>query len=201
VTSTRQAVESTPQKGVFEVRFHGRGGQGAVIAAKLLARAAFLEGRWVQSMPFYGSERRGAPVLSFARLDDDPILLRSQVYNPNVVVVLDPTLLDVVDVFQGLREDGMIVINTSRTEEEFPKLGRWDFAMVDATRVALDLGLKGAGMPIVNTAMLGALARATEVVGIDSIVQAIHEVWKGDLADRNSTAARRVYDATVVRRR
>jgi len=179
-----------------EIRIHGRGGQGGVTAAELLAQAAFKEGKWVQAIPFFGAERRGAPVKVFARLSDEPILVRSQIYYPDYVIVLDSGLLDLVDVTEGLKKDGIIVVNTRKKPEELNiKHGR--IATVDATGIALELGLLVAGLPVLNTTMLGAFARATEQVKLESVLGAIRQVWPGAAGEKNAKAATLAYERLV----
>ena len=174
-----------------ELRFHGRGGQGAVTAANLLAAAAVLEGKYAQAFPHFGAERRGAPVVAFARVSDRPIERHSQIRNPDVVVVLDPALVELVDVTAGLKPGGVVVINAPRR----PSGLRADRVVcVDATRIARELGLVVAGWPVVNTGILGALARATGIVSLDFVVKAIQAQWPGKTGELNAEAARRAYE-------
>jgi pyruvate ferredoxin oxidoreductase gamma subunit/2-oxoisovalerate ferredoxin oxidoreductase gamma subunit len=181
---------------IKEIRIHGRGGQGGVTAAELLARAAFREGKWVQAIPFFGAERRGAPVKAFARLSDEPILIRSQVYSPDYVMVLDAGLLDLVDVTEGLKKDGIVIINTRKKPEEIDiKQGR--LATVDATGIAIELQLLVAGQPVLNTTMLGAFAKATEEVKLESILEIIREEWKGAAGEKNAKGATLAYERLV----
>jgi len=175
---------------MIEVRFHGRGGQGAVTAARLLAEAAFLEGKHCQAFPFFGAERRGAPVLAFTRVDSRPIRLRTQVYEPNHVVVLDPTLLDAVNVAAGLKRGGTIVLNAKAA----PKGLVGKIAVVDATGIASE----HLGAPITNTAMLGAFAKATKLVSLDSVIKAIEGYFKGKLVEKNVMAVKAAYEKTAV---
>lgn len=179
-----------------EIRIHGRGGQGGVTAAELLAKAAFKEGRWVQAFPFFGAERRGAPVNAFARISDEPILIRSQVYNPDYVIVLDHTLLDVVDVTHGLKKDGIVILNTSRKPEEVNIKGH-RVATVDATSIALKLQLLVAGLPVLNTPMLGAFSKATGEVKLESVIEVIKEAWPGAAGEKNAKAAALAYERLV----
>lgn len=181
---------------IKEIRIHGRGGQGGVTAAELLARAAFKEGKWVQAIPFFGAERRGAPVKAFARLSDEPILIRSQVYNPDYVIVLDVSLLDLVDVVEGLKENGIVVINTRKKPDEI-SIKRGRVATVDATGIALELELLVAGLPVLNTTMLGAFAKATEEIKLDSVLQVIREEWKGAAGEKNAKGAALAYERLV----
>ncbi len=179
-----------------EIRIHGRGGQGGVTAAELLARAAFREGKWVQAIPFFGAERRGAPVKAFARLSNEPILVRSQVYNPDYVVVLDSGLLDLVDITEGLKKDGLVIVNTRKKPEEL-NIQHTRIATVDATGIALELELLVAGLPVLNTTMLGAFARATEEVKLESVIEAIKDTWTGAAGEKNAKAAELAYERLV----
>ena len=179
-----------------EIRIHGRGGQGGVTAAELLARAAFKEGKWVQAIPFFGAERRGAPVKAFARLADKPVLVRSQVYNPDYVIVLDSSLLGIVDITEGLKKDGIIIINTMKKPEEV-NIKQSRLATVDATGIALELQLLVAGIPVVNTPMLGAFAKATEEVKLESILEVIREERPGAAGEKNAKAATLAYERLV----
>jgi len=185
--------------GLVEIRWHGRGGQGAVTSAELLARAAINEGKYAQAFPSFGPERRGAPVVAFDRIDArEPIRVRADVAEPDIVIVLDPTLLRIVNVASGLKDTGMMIVNTSRGIEEidsqFP--GKWGLATVDATRIARE----ELGVPIVNTTMLGALLRATGVVNSDSLVGPLEDRF-GRVAERNVKAMRRAMEETVVKER
>ncbi|HUG41669.1 MAG TPA: 2-oxoacid:acceptor oxidoreductase family protein [Longimicrobiales bacterium] len=159
-----------------ELRIHGRGGQGAVIASKVLAVALFREGRWVQSFPAFGVERRGAPVTAFLRVDDAPIRLRCEVTAPDDLIVLDPTLVRAIDVTAGLREGGGILINTALQPGDHPALAsRFRVATVDAGAIASAHGIGSRSQPIVNTAILGAFASWSGLVSLDAICAAIEE--------------------------
>ena len=159
-----------------ELRFHGRGGQGTVVASKLLADALFREGREVQSFPAFGVERRGAPVTAFLRVDDAPIRLRCEITEPDDLIVLDPTLVHAVDVTAGLRPGGRILINSPRPPERYAELGaRYRVATVDASTIAVRHGLGSKTQPIVNTAILGALAALGGLVTLESVCAAIHD--------------------------
>lgn len=174
---------------LVEFRFHGRGGQGAVTAANLLAAAAVREGKYAQAFPHFGAERRGAPVTAYARVSDRPIERHSQVRNPDYVVVLDPELPKLVNVTEGLKDGGAVILNApGGVSLEAPRV-----YCVDATRIARELGLIVAGWPVVNTAMLGALARVTGVVSLDSVVEAIKAQWPGAVGEKNAEAARRAF--------
>jgi pyruvate ferredoxin oxidoreductase gamma subunit/2-oxoisovalerate ferredoxin oxidoreductase gamma subunit len=159
---------------MYEVRFHGRGGQGAVTAANILAIAAFKEGKDVQAFPMFGVERRGAPVAAFTRMDDKPIDIKTQIYEPDAVIVLDPTLIEVVDVVEGLKPGGIVVVNSMKPPSEFD-FGDARVFTVDATTVAVDNKLGSRTNPIVNTAVLGAYSKATGNVGMDAIKESIKE--------------------------
>ena len=165
---------------VHELRIHGRGGQGAVIASKMLASALFHEGRSVQSFPAFGVERRGAPVTAFVRSSDGPILLRCEITEPHDLIILDPTLIKAIDVTQGLRPGGGILINSDRSAEEYASLAaRFRVTLVDASDIARRAGLGSKTQPIVNTAILGAYAADSGRVGLDAICAAITEAIPG----------------------
>jgi len=182
---------------IKEIRIHGRGGQGGVTLAEIIARAAYKEGKWVQAFPYFGAERRGAPVKAFARISDEPILIRSQIYNPDYVIVLDESLLDVANVTEGLKENGIIIINTTLRPEEID-LGDYRIATVDATGIALELNLLVAGLPVVNTAMAGAFAKATGEIKIESVVKTIKEEWRGAAGEKNAKAAVLAYERLLL---
>jgi len=175
---------------MIEIRLHGRGGQGAVTAAEVLAVAAFKDGKQSQAFPKFGPERSGAPVEAYCRIDSKFINLRTQVYNPTHLVVLDPTLVSVVDVTKGLTRDGIIVMNSDTK----PKIDSHKVYMVHASKIATEV----LGKPIVNTAMLGAFAKATKLVSLESILEAIRERFSGELAEKNAKAIKRAYDETAV---
>ncbi len=172
---------------MIEVRFHGRGGQGVVTSANLLAIAAFKEGKYCQAFPFFGTERRGAPVVSFARIHNEFIRTREQIYNPDYVVVLDPTLLDVVDVTEGLKDNGMIIINTNKKVDLKTKAR---VKTVDATAIALEI----IGEPFVNTPMIGALVGVTQIVKLDSLAEAVKERFPEEIAKKNIEAVKKTYE-------
>lgn len=158
-----------------ELRIHGRGGQGAVIASKLLAAALFHEGRSVQSFPAFGVERRGAPVTAFLRVADGPIRLRCEVTNPDDIVVLDPTLIGQVDVTAGLKPGGLVLVNSAAPAARYAELDRFRVVTVDASEIARRHGLGSRTQPIVNTAILGAFATASGLVSLESVLEAIRE--------------------------
>ena len=159
-----------------ELRIHWRGGQGAVIASKLLASALFLEGKSVQSFPAFGVERRGAPVTAFLRFSDGPILLRCEITAPDDLIVLDPTLVQAVDVTGGLKPGGSILINSERSPEGYAQLSsRFRVVTVDASAIARRFNLGSKTQPIVNTAIIGAFAACSGLVSLDAVCKAIVE--------------------------
>jgi pyruvate ferredoxin oxidoreductase gamma subunit len=176
---------------MFQVRIHGRGGQGVVTAAELLSVAGFREGRHAQAFPSFGSERTGAPVVAFCRLDNRPIRLREPILAPDALIIQDPTLLHQVDVFGGLTQDGYILINTSRSFEE---LGLEDFAAGFRperlrTVPATEFALKHVGRPLPNAALLGGFAAVTQQISLESVGAAIREKFPTKVADANIAAA------------
>ncbi len=182
---------------MIEVRIHGRGGQGAVIASKVLAVAVFKEGRYVQSFPAFGVERRGAPVAAFTRIDDEPVRLRCQIYNPDHVMVLDPSLMQVVDVTAGLKEGGWILINSEQSPAAFKLPPGFRVATVDANAIAIRRRLGPRTAPIVNTAILGAFAKVTGIVSLEAVTEAVRESVPTK-PDDNVGAAREAYEAVKV---
>ncbi len=173
-----------------EIRVHGRGGQGSVTAAELLAVAAFADGKFSQAFPAFGVERRGAPVLSFTRISDEPIRLRTQIYEPDYVIVQDPTLIEVVDVASGLKDDGMLLINSDFDPETFDIDTKAKILTVNATKIALDI----IGRPIVNTILLGAFAGATGEIQPESIMDAVKKRFPGKVGERNAEAIQEAYN-------
>lgn len=182
---------------MIEIRFHGRGGQGAVVASEILASAFFKEGKFVQSFPTFGVERRGAPVAAFIRVDDQPILLRCEIYQPDHIVVLDPTLILAVDVTAGLKDGGWIIVNSDRRPEELELPERFRVATVDANRIAVKHRLGSPTNPIVNTAILGAFARITRLVGLDPLLEAVREAVPLQ-KEANVAAAREAYEEAIA---
>jgi len=185
---------------LLEVRIHGRGGQGVVTAAELLSIAAFREGRHAQAFPSFGSERMGAPVVSFCRIDREPIRLREPIVTPDVVVVQDPTLLLSVDVFAGLDAGGFVLINSSRGFAELG-LGDWVERLPPGHArcvPATDLARQHLGRPLPNAALLGGLAGLTGAVTLDSLGAALRERFSAPVADRNLAAARAAHALTTA---
>jgi 2-oxoacid:acceptor oxidoreductase gamma subunit (pyruvate/2-ketoisovalerate family) len=182
---------------MIEIRFHGRGGQGAVIGANLLAEAAFREGKDVQAFPFFGVERRGAPVTAYTKIDDKPIRIKSQIYEPDYVVVLDPSLVGYIDIAEGLKPGGRILVNTTRSPEDLKKVLGDNVSTVDANGIAISHKLGSRTAPIVNTAILGAFARLTEIVKIESLVDAILETAPMK-QEENAKAAKEAFEAVKI---
>jgi len=174
---------------VKEIRIHGRGGQGSVTAAELLAVAAFEDGKYSQAFPAFGVERRGAPVQAFTRISDSPIRLRSQIYEPDYVIVLDPTLLEVVEVASGTKSGGIILINSEFPPDKFKLDTKAKIMTVDATKIALDV----IGRPIVNTVLLGAFAGATGEINLESIKDAVKKRFPGKVGENNAAAIQKAY--------
>ncbi|HAA05829.1 MAG TPA: pyruvate ferredoxin oxidoreductase [Syntrophobacteraceae bacterium] len=178
---------------MLEIRFHGRGGQGTVVATILLAKAFFQAGYYVQSFPLFGVERRGAPVEAYLRLNQKKILARTNVYTPDHVVVLDRTLLQGVNVTRGAKPGGWILINSPSPAVVADAFAGYRLALVDATRIALAHGLGTRTHPIVNTAILGAFARVLAMPPMDAVAQAIREDVPSK-PDENISAAQEAYD-------
>lgn len=180
---------------LFQVRIHGRGGQGVVSAAEMLSVAAFLENKHAQAFPSFGSERMGAPVMAFCRIDDKEIRLREPVMHPDALIIQDPTLLHQVDLFSGVSADGYILINSTRN---FDELGIGDFVKGYrrerlCTVPATELALKHVGRPLPNAALLGGFAAISGKVQIDSVCAAIRDKFPAKIADGNIAAAREAY--------
>jgi pyruvate ferredoxin oxidoreductase gamma subunit len=181
---------------IIEIRWHGRGGQGAVTSAELLATAAIEEGKFAQAFPSFGPERRGAPVLVFNRISNiSPIRARVAVTDPDIVVILDPGLLSITDVTSGLKKDGTLVINTPKTLVDIKSelSGPWRLAVVNATSIARET----LGLPIVNTTMLGALVKATGIIDLESLTEPLKERF-GARAKGNIDSCHRAYEETEI---
>jgi 2-oxoacid:acceptor oxidoreductase gamma subunit (pyruvate/2-ketoisovalerate family) len=179
---------------VKEIRFHGRGGQGAVLAARMLASACAAEGKCVASFPMYGFERRGMPVVAFTRVSEEPIREKTQIYTPDCLVVVDPTLLNLKNLFDGLKEDGVLILNSPKplTEQSHPNLRR--AGVINATQVALC----EIGRDIPNTCLIGALAKVTGWVKLESVLQGLADYLEGDMLKRNIRNAERGYNEVEV---
>jgi pyruvate ferredoxin oxidoreductase gamma subunit/2-oxoisovalerate ferredoxin oxidoreductase gamma subunit len=182
---------------MVETRFHGRGGQGTVVATILLAKAFFQAGYHVQSFPLFGVERRGAPVEAYLRLDRTKILVRTNVYTPDHVVVLDHTLLGTADVTRGLKRGGWILLNAPEPPQDLTSFAGFHLACVDATRIALQHRLGTRTHPIVNTALTGALSRVLGVPPLAAIAEAIREEVPGT-AEENIKAAEAAYTEVTL---
>jgi pyruvate ferredoxin oxidoreductase gamma subunit len=185
------------EKEPIAIRIHGRGGQGAVTLAEIVAQAAINEGKYAQAFPSFGPERRGAPVQAYIRIDNNnPIRNRAGVNFPDVVVVLDPGLLNVANVTAGLKENGMLIFNTRQTFDNIiikpgPKQG---LAIIDATSIAREM----LGIPIVNTTMIGALVKATGIVKVESLLEPLNKRF-GRLAEKNINAMKTAYEKTLIK--
>jgi pyruvate ferredoxin oxidoreductase gamma subunit len=182
---------------VFQIRIHGRGGQGVVTAAELMAVAAFLEGKHAQAFPSFGSERTGAPVISFCRIDDKEIRLREPILEPDCLIVQDPTLFRVIDVFQGLKPDGFLLVNTNRN---FAELNLKDVVARlpqghARTVPASELAMQHIGRPLPNAALIGAFAALTGMIQMPSVATAIREAFPGRIGESNVAAATAAHDA------
>ena len=178
---------------LHEVRWHGRAGQGVITSSRLLAQAALFEGKHVQAFPEFGPERLGAPISGFTRISDDVIDTRSQIYNPGLVAVLDSSLLNTVNVTRGLLEKGTVILNSPKRSVEMAarlSLGHDRVRTIDATHLAMEI----TGRPIVNTAMLGALAKVAPLASLRSIEAAIKERFPGSLGEKNVELVRRVHE-------
>jgi len=187
----------TDKNQLIEIRWHGRGGQGAVTSAELLAQAAINEGKYAQAFPSFGPERRGAPVMAFVRISQQqPIKIRAEITQPDVVVVLDPSLLAIMKVASGLKPGGLAVVNTRKSAEQIKQeFGISErVATVNGTQIAREL----LGVPITNTTMIGAVVKATGIVDMESLVEPINKRF-GRIADRNVNAMKRAYQETVIK--
>lgn len=184
---------------MFQVRIHGRGGQGVVSAAEMLSIAAFDEGRFAQAFPSFGSERMGAPVTAFCRIDDREVRLREPISKPDALIIQDPTLLHQLDLFSGLSAGGYLLINSTRSLEELgideitAKLPPGHACAVPAT----ELALKHVGRPLPNAALLGAFAAISGQFHLESVLKAIRDKFPGRVGESNATAAQAAYEAAM----
>ena len=179
---------------LIAIRIHGRGGQGAVTSAELLAQAAISEGKYAQAFPSFGPERRGAPVQAFVRISEQQIRIRAEVTEPGIVMVLDPGLLTIVKITGGMPRNGLLVVNTKAPEAvpaEFKQ--NYRVVTVDANRIAREV----LGVPIVNTTMLGALLKAAQVIRLESLGEPLKKRF-GKLAEKNLAALKRAYDEALI---
>ena len=177
-----------------EIRIHGRGGQGAVLAARMLASAFVAEGKSVASFPMYGFERRGAPVVAFTRVDDVPIREKTQIYNPDCIIVIDPGLLTLPTLFTGLKPDSVFILNSGKKLSKQPNENLKIGGVVNATQIAVD----EIGRDIPNTCLLGALAAASGWLKLESILEALPNYLSGDILQRNLKSAERGYKELEV---
>ncbi|MBP9904907.1 MAG: 2-oxoacid:acceptor oxidoreductase family protein [Rhodoferax sp.] len=188
---------------MFQVRIHGRGGQGVVTGAEMMSIAAFLGGKHAQAFPSFGSERTGAPVVAFCRMDDKEIRLREPIMQPDAIIIQDPTLLHQVDVFGGLKKDGYILINTTRS---FVEMGLGEFVKGFRpdrllTVPATELALKHVGRPVPNMPLLGAFAALGGLISLDAVQRAIDQKFKGAVAKGNQAAAKDAYNIVMEQER
>ena len=179
---------------MLEIRLYGRGGQGIVTAAELMVNAVLREGKWGQSTPYFGAERRGAAVSATVRISDTPIRVHGQTSSPDAVAVFEQSLIKTANVTAGLKEGGFLIVN-SPTPLDVPG---FRVVPVDATKIALDQGLVVSGFPFVNAAMVGAVIKSTGVASLDSALGAASDTWKGELAEKNCGALRKAYDVVMV---
>lgn len=175
---------------MIEIRIHGRGGQGSVTAAELIAIAAFYDGKFSQGFPNFGVERRGAPVTAFVRISDKPIRLRSQIYQPDFIIIQDPTLIGGVEVFAGAQKGAKILINTTKPASHF----KAPAGVTIKTIAATDLAVKIIGKPIINTILLGAFAKLSGLIKLASVEKAIKERFGGEVGEKNVAAAREGFE-------
>lgn len=181
---------------MYEIRFHGRGGQGAVVASTVLASAFFREGKFVQAFPSFGAERRGAPVMAYTRVDETEIRERFGIYAPDCLIILDSSLTRRKGIASGLKAGHWMIINSDKGPADYRFLGDYRVATLDANSIAGRYGLGSASVPIVNTTILGAFARATQTVTIDSIMAAVKE-YAPSKPEENAGASLAAYQAVV----
>ena len=181
---------------MIEIRFHGRGGQGAVTSAELMAQTAIGSGKYAQAFPSFGPERRGAPVTAFLRISDQPIRIREKVYNPDVVVVLDPTVMNVTKVDAGLKDDGVLIINSAHPIADIRK--QYGFKQKIATIDALTIALEVLRVPITNTTMMGALGKVCGAATPDQVREPLMNRFGPGLAPKNQEAFERAYQTNKV---
>ncbi|MGQ9720636.1 MAG: pyruvate ferredoxin oxidoreductase subunit gamma [Candidatus Jordarchaeum sp.] len=181
---------------MIKIRWHGRGGQGVVTASRLVAEAALREGKNAQAFPAFGAERKGAPIKAFTKISDKPILSRSQIYDPDIVIVLDPTLLKVENISEGLKKDGVIIVNIDKNPEQLKSELKVNnkVGTLNATKIAIET----LGVAITNTPLLGALAKTTGILGLDTIIDVTKERFRKDLAEKNINALKRAYEEVKV---
>ncbi|MHA1231069.1 MAG: 2-oxoacid:acceptor oxidoreductase family protein [Candidatus Helarchaeota archaeon] len=182
---------------LLEIRWHGRGGQGAITAAQILAEAVYIfEGKYATASPSFGAERRGAPIMASTRISDGVIYRRSQIIKPDVVIVLDETLLNAVDITSGLKDNGIIIINSKRSPKEL-KLDKFKTYSVDVTSIAEELNLYAAGSLVLNTPILGAIVKVLKITSLENIKKVISKKFPND-GGVNALAAEKTYELTKV---
>jgi pyruvate ferredoxin oxidoreductase gamma subunit len=192
-------LNNNSQSRTVEIRWHGRGGQGVVTANEILAGAALREGKFIKAFPEFGPERMGAPIRAFARISDKPITVHSQVYYPDYVVVVDSTLLGQIDVTEGLRSNGAVIANYPDVPEKLKSIigDKFEVHTVNATQIALE----EIGRPLANTAMLGALAKISGIVTLESIIKELERKFMGkftaDVTAKNVKSVKRAYDEVI----
>jgi 2-oxoacid:acceptor oxidoreductase gamma subunit (pyruvate/2-ketoisovalerate family) len=183
------------QRAMKEIRFHGRGGQGTVFASVILVRAFTKEKKYSSAIPYFGFERRGAPVTAFLRFDNYPLREKTQIYFPDCVMVMDPALKRSPEIYQGLKEGGILILSTRKSVEELdPPSTAGKLGCVDAIRISLEI----LGSPITNSCMLGAFVATTGWVGLDSVLASIKETWPGEIGEKNLRAAEVGYQRTKI---
>jgi len=178
---------------MIEIKFRGRGGQGAVIASEILGRAFFLEGKYPQCFSVFGGERRGAPVIGFLRIDEETILLKCQIYDPDQMIIFDFSLIDEMEILEELKPGGLILINTNREIDSFKKLRTFKMGLINASPIARSVGLGDT----FNTAMLGAYARLTNLVRLETLIEAIKTMVPSKV-EANIEAAQEAYEQTKI---
>jgi len=191
--SVRKAAAVREPAEMIEIRWHGRGGQGVVSVAQFVGLAALHEGKFIQAFPEFGPERTGAPIKAFDRISEGQIELHSQVYAPDIVLVIDPTLLSSINVTEGLKKGGLLIVNSPKDPHAVSadlKAAEFKVHTVDATRIAMDTF----GKPLFNTAMLGALVKVSGIVSLDSVLQVVSERFTGKIGELNLNAIKRAYE-------
>lgn len=173
-----------------EIRIHGRGGQGNVTLSEFLAEAAFEEGLYAQAFPMFGSERHGAPVTAYVRISDAPIRIRAQIYHPDGLIIQDESLFAAVDVLEGLRDGGLVVINSRSGPSRFSIPDRFKVVTVPATELAIEI----VGKPIINTIMVGAFAAASGLINLEALVKSVRDRYPGELGEKEIVAMRKAYE-------
>jgi pyruvate ferredoxin oxidoreductase gamma subunit len=173
-----------------EIRIHGRGGQGVVTAAELLAVAAFEDGKYAQAFPSFGSERMGAPVQSFVRIADHRVWARNQIYEPDYLIIQDNTLIGAIDVLKGLKSDGMVLVDSERSPEELGFKTTALIKTIPATKIALEI----IGRAVQNTTLMGAFAGITGLLSVEAIKRSVMERFPGEVGEKNAQAVQKAFD-------